>query len=293
MGSQRILVTGTNSGFGLLMVRTLASKGHTVFAAMRGVDGKNKGAATELRAWADANKAKVTILEADVTSTDSVEKAVKQALESGPLDVVVNNAGVATVGHNETVTPEQLAQLFDVNVVGPQRVCRAVLPSMRSAKKGLLIHISSELARIPLPFMGAYSASKAALDALAETYRYELAGVGVESVIVQPGAFPTEFGQKGMFGQDASRAQGYGPTADGPQQMFKSLGEMMTGPNAPKPQIVADAVAALVEMPAGKRPLRTTVDPTPMKQGVDVINSTADGVIRQTLSAWGMGPMLG
>jgi NAD(P)-dependent dehydrogenase (short-subunit alcohol dehydrogenase family) len=276
----------------LLIVKTLAKKGHTVFATMRGVGGKNAGAANELRSWAESEKVKVHTLELDVTNQGSVDRAIKQALDTaGHLDVVVNNAGLGAASHTETFTPEQATALFDVNVVGIQRVNRAVLPSMRERHSGLLIHISSGLGRFVIPCLGLYGATKFAVESLAETYRYELAPTGVDSVIVQPGAFGTDFGKNSLQPADAGRAAGYGEGANLTQMLFANMSKMFEGPNAPNPQLVADAVAKLIDTPVGQRPLRTVVAPT-QAQGIEACNQVAAQVQQTTFEHMGLKHLL-
>jgi NAD(P)-dependent dehydrogenase (short-subunit alcohol dehydrogenase family) len=288
-----VLITGTSSGFGKLTAHTLAKQGHTVFASMRGASAKNAAPAAELRAWAEREGVKLHVVELDVTDQASVDAAVKQILSTaGHIDVVVNNAGYGLVGHEETFSPEQAQALFDVNVFGVQRVNRAVLPSMREKGKGLLIHISSGLGRVVLPCMGIYGASKFALEALAESYRYELAPTGVDSVIVQPGAFGTEFSNSLLQAANPERAAGYGAAAKLQEQMFAGIGAMLSGPNAPSPQLVADAVAKLIETPIGQRPLRTVVDPL-TGQSTEAINSVAAQIQSVTLESMGIKAFLG
>jgi NAD(P)-dependent dehydrogenase (short-subunit alcohol dehydrogenase family) len=114
----------------------------------------------------------------DVTDDQSVQSAVEKATEEmGSIDVVINNAGIGVIGMQEHFTPDDFQKLFDINVVGVQRVNRAVLPQMREKGSGLLIHVSSLLGRMTLPFYGPYNASKWALEALAENYRVELSGL--------------------------------------------------------------------------------------------------------------------
>jgi NAD(P)-dependent dehydrogenase (short-subunit alcohol dehydrogenase family) len=253
----QILVTGSNSGFGRLTSLALARKGHTVFATMREPAAKNQAAAADLRGIADQEKLALRVLELDVTETASVDNAIAAA---GPLDVVVNNAGYAINGLAETATPDQYLRELDTNVVGPHRVNRAVLPGMRERRAGLIIQVSSGLGRILLPFVGIYASTKWAVEALAETYRAELKPTGVEMTIVQPGAFPTSFTQASIEGADKARAAGYGPLADGMSRMNAFLEQLFAIPDGPNPQEVADAIVALVETPAGKRPPRVVVD---------------------------------
>lgn len=287
-----VLITGSNSGFGRLTAHTLARKGYTVYASMRGVDGKNAEAARAARAWAEAEKVALHVVELDVTSDTSVDHAVQHVLATtGRIDVVVNNAGVSSWGLVESFTPAQLQSLFDINVFGVQRVNRAVLPSMREQRSGLLVHVTSAVGRLILPVMSPYSASKWALEALAETYRYELAAVGVDSVIVQPGAFPTEIGAKLALPAEPDRAKGYGPSADLPQRLLALMQPIFDVPNPPDPQDVADTITALIEMPPGTRPLRTVVDPL-WGDGPRAINGVADQVMTGALQGMGMGDLL-
>ena len=198
--SQNIIVTGTNSGFGRLIAQTLASKGHQVFATMRDIAGRNAAVAAELTA---AGEGRIHVVEMSPGNDSSVEQAVAAVLaQAGHIDVLVNNAGFATAGLAETLTSEQLLEQFNINVVGPHRTMRAVVPSMRARGKGLIIQISSGLGRIVFPLMGTYCSSKFALEALSESYRYELKPVGVEVSILQPGAFPTELAQHMMAGAE-------------------------------------------------------------------------------------------
>ena len=186
--ANKILITGSNGGFGKLTVETLLKAGHHVAASMRGIDGKNKDAANALRASG------AVVVEIDVTSDESVNKGVKEAIDQlDGLDVVINNAGVGVSGMQEHFTIDDWQKLFDVNVYGVQRINRAVLPHLRNQGSGLIIYISSLLGRMALPFYGPYNASKWALEALAENYRIELSGFGIENVIVEPGGFETTF----------------------------------------------------------------------------------------------------
>lgn len=261
MSHQNILVTGTNSGFGKLIVHSLARKGHTVFATMRDAAGRNRGVADEYQALAAKEGLKIHVLDMELTSDESVNAAVRKALDQAShLDVVVNNAGFGLLGLEETITSAQLIEQFDINVVAPHRVLRAVLPSMRSRGKGFLIHVSSGLGRLVVPFMGAYCASKFALEALAESYSYELSPLGIETTIVQPGPFPTGIINRMPGAADLERVKSYGPMADAPQQFMAGFEQMFDSPNPPVPQDVADAILELVESPAGSRPLRVVVD---------------------------------
>jgi NAD(P)-dependent dehydrogenase (short-subunit alcohol dehydrogenase family) len=284
---KKIILTGASGGFGRLTVTTLLGKGHSVAAAMRDPSGKNREVADAL------TRAGAHVIEMDVTDDSSVINGMENALEwSGGIDVVVNNAGVGVLGFQETFTSKDWKRLFDINVFGVQRVNRAILPHMRSRHAGLLIHISSLLGRMVLPFFGAYCASKAALEALADGYRIELSSWGIESVIVEPGAYGTGFEKHLMRPSDDERRKDYGPMADDPEQRIESFGKIFEGPQAPNPQLVADAIAGLVEMPRGERPFRTTVDRMGMGQAIDPYNKSIEEIQRNIYAAFGMGELL-
>jgi len=131
-----ILITGTSSGFGKLISETLAKKGHTVFASMRDINGRNAEKSKALADWAAKEDVKLEIVELDVTNDDSVNKAIADVTAKGKLDVIVNNAGSGISGNLEAQTVEDLQKQFDVNFFGPHRVAKAVIPHMRENKLG-------------------------------------------------------------------------------------------------------------------------------------------------------------
>jgi NAD(P)-dependent dehydrogenase (short-subunit alcohol dehydrogenase family) len=285
-----VLITGSSGGFGRLITETLAGEGHTVYASMRGVAGRNEKAAGELRAL--QKRGKIHVVELDVSSQDSADAAVKGILDQGgSIDVVVNNAGLGSIGLDEVFTAEQMHAVFDVNVFGVQRVNRAVLPSMRARGSGLLLHISSGLGRYTMPCLGVYGASKFALEALAETYRYELVATGVDSVIVQPGPFGTDFTAKSLQPSDSARFDGYGEGTKIMDRMNAAFADTFSGPSAPNPQLVADAVLLLIETPVGQRPLRTVVDPM-LGQATETVNRAASRIQARSFAAIGMTDLL-
>ena len=256
-----ILITGTSSGFGRKAVETLAAKGHTVVASMRGVSGKNAEAAKSIESWAKDNSTKVFVVELDVADSVSVDKGVAEAIDkAGGLDVVVNNAGIANMGVQEAFSIEQVKQVFDVNTFGPMRVTNAVLPHLREKKAGLIINISSIVAQFAFPYMGIYCASKAALEVLSDDYNASLQGSGVESVVLEPGAYPTEiYGKVNQPDNGDEVMPGYpgaAETLEGLGKGFQTLFET----KKPNPQDVVDGLVKLIELPAGKRPARTVVD---------------------------------
>ena len=142
--AETVLVTGSNSGFGRLIVETLARQGYIVFAGMRATSGRNAPAAAELLSLAEREQLAMHIVELDVTDDVSVEQAITAVIAAtGRLDVVVNNAGVSFSGPLEAFTPEQVRQQFETNVFGVLRVNRAALPQMRQQGSGLLLQMGS------------------------------------------------------------------------------------------------------------------------------------------------------
>jgi NAD(P)-dependent dehydrogenase (short-subunit alcohol dehydrogenase family) len=293
--AKKILVTGAAAGFGSLITRSLVAAGHTVFASMRDPQGRNRPKAEALEAFARGKAGALHVLELDVASETSVDAAVRKAVGiGGGLDVVVNNAGV---GHGlgtyaEAVSMEQFQRSFDINVFGVQRVTRAALPALRKSGRALIVNISSVMGRVVLPYSATYTATKYAVEGLSESYRYELSGVGVEVVIVEPGGFPTEFFSSMEGPADAERLAGYGPLADVPAKLYGGFGEMIHGANAPDPQAVADAVLRVVDLPSGTRPLRVVVDPLMGGAAPEAVNKTGTGVQADLFEAMGQKDLL-
>lgn len=288
-----ILITGAGSGFGLLTTQTLLSSGYEVVATMRDVEGRNAPVAEEIRASAANGPGTVHLLELDVTDDASVEAAVTSALDlTNGLDVVINNAGIGVGGLAEAFTVDQYRQIFDINVLGVQRVNRAVLPSLRKAGQGLLIHVSSVMGRVVLPFSAPYTASKWALEGLVESYRYELSSTGVDVAIVEPGGFGTGFGGRMLSPADTETVADYGAVADIPERMWGGFMEHLQSDEAPDPQEVADAIQRLIETPAGERPLRVVVDPMTGGEAPRALNQASDAIQREILEGLGMPGLL-
>jgi NAD(P)-dependent dehydrogenase (short-subunit alcohol dehydrogenase family) len=255
---QIVLVTGCSSGFGELIAKTSARAGHRVFATMRNVGDRNSQAKRNLEASGQAENVRLSVVEMDVCETASVQGAVEGIFrEAGRIDVVVNNAGIAAGGPIEAFDIEQMQDLFNVNVFGPLRVDKAVLPQMRERRSGLLIHVTSTLGRVLPRTGGLYPASKWAAEGLAESLHYQLKPFGVEAVILEPGSFPTPAVLKGLMPNDARVAEAYAATS----QPARRAQEVSPDYTPPDPQEVADAVLKLIETPSGRRPLRTVVGP--------------------------------
>jgi len=285
--SKKIFITGASGGFGALTVESLLKDGHKVVGTMRATAGRNKDVAERL------TQAGAQIVEMDVTDDKSVEQAVQNAIgKMGGLDVVINNAGVGVLGMQEHFTPDDLKLLFDINVFGVQRVNRAALPHLRKKESGLLIHVSSLLGRMSLPFYGPYNASKWALEALAENYRTELSGFGIESIIVEPGGYPTSFMSNLLRPSDQDRSESYGPFMEAPNAMFQSFEQALEHNTEQRPEKVAEAIARLVKLPVGEKPLRTVVDSMGMGDHIGPYNDNLDQITHGIYSAFGIDGML-
>jgi len=282
--AKTILITGASSGFGRLTAETLSCSGHKVFAGFRSTDGAKKQVADELRGK------NIEILKLDVTDQGRVDSAIAQLLgkSNNQLDVVVNNAGMASAGISEAFTPEQARELFDVNVFGVQRIIRATLPVLRAKRAGLVINVGSILGRITLPFFGLYGASKYAVEAISESYRYELSQFGVDVVLVQPSAYPTNMYAAAQQPANGELAQSYGEVAEIPGKILKRFVSLFQGENAPNPQDVATAIEKIVSTPAGSRPDRVVVG---LPFGSDAVNNAVAPIQRGVIENLGLGDL--
>lgn len=259
------LVTGASSGFGQMIARDLAAAGYTAYASMRGTKGKNAQIVRETEDHARTAGIDLRTIELDVQDNASIRAAIDTIMAAhGQIDILVHNAGHMVYGPSEAFTAEQLEQLYDINVLGTQRVNRAALPHMRAARSGLLVWISSSSVAggVP-PLLGPYFAAKAGMDALAVCYAKELAPFGIETAIVVPGAFTTGTNHFAHAGHpaDATVAADYAAAypAGFLARMEKDLAD--TVPADADPGAVGRAVVDIVKAPVGQRPLRTIVDP--------------------------------
>ena len=278
--SKTVLITGSSTGFGRDTAETLARAGHTVFASMRNPQAQNRDHAQALR------KNGIEIIELDVSSDTSVERAVKEVLaRTHRIDVLVNNAGIASAGVTEAFTPDQAKVVFNTNVVGLLRTSRSVLPAMRQQGDGLIINIGSILGRVTFPFFGIYGASKFAVEALTDSLRYEVSQLGIDVVLVQPSAFPTPMYTTIQQPADSDRAAAYGAVGEIPGAMFQHFMTAFRAPNAPNPHDVAEAIAKLVAQPKGSRPARTVVG---VAFGSDIVNEQTAPVQAHVVETLGL-----
>lgn len=261
-----ILVTGASSGFGLLSAQSLARAGHTVYASMRETSGRNAPQVAAVNSWAKEHGVELRTVELDVSDDASVMSGVETVVaQTGRIDVIVHNAGHMVFGPAEAFTPEQYAQLYDINVLSTQRVNRAALPHLREQGRGLLVWVSSSSARGGTPpFLAPYFAAKAAMDSLAVSYAAEVARWGIETSIVVPGAFTKGTNHFAHAGSPAdtvvAAAYESGPYAGVADQALKGLAALE--PADADAGAVAVAIADLVNLPFGRRPYRVFIDPS-------------------------------
>jgi NAD(P)-dependent dehydrogenase (short-subunit alcohol dehydrogenase family) len=276
-----VLITGASTGFGRDTAETLARAGHTVFASMRDLQTKNRKHAQALR------KQGIEVVELDVSSDASVDRAVKDVLAlTSHIDVLINNAGIASAGVTEAFTPDQAKIVLNTNVVGLLRTIRAVLPAMRGQGDGLIINIGSILGRVTFPFFGIYGASKFAVEALTDSLRYEVSQLGIDVALIQPSAYPTPMYASVQQPADANRAAAYGPVGEIPGAMFKHFMTTFQAADAPNPHDIAEAIAELIALPKGSRPARTVVGAA---FGSDTVNEQTAQVQAHVVETLGLG----
>jgi NAD(P)-dependent dehydrogenase (short-subunit alcohol dehydrogenase family) len=289
-----IVVTGASSGFGALAARALGRAGHTVYASMRETKGRNAPQVNEVEKYAAEHGVDLRPIELDVSSQKSCDAAIQEIIsKNGRLDVLVHNAGHMVFGPAEAFTPEQLAELYDVNVLSTQRVNRASLPQLRKQRKGLVVWVSSSSAAGGTPpYLAPYFAAKAGMDALAVVYARELTRWGIETSIIVPGAFTggtNHFAHAGSP-DDKARISEYeaGPYAGFAKQVLDGFASIV--PADADVSAVADAIVRVVDAPFGKRPFRVHIDPT--QDGAEVVNAVSDRVRAELLRRIGLGDLL-
>ncbi|SHN54372.1 SDR family oxidoreductase [Erythrobacter sanguineus] len=253
-----VLITGCSSGFGRLTAELLARQGARVFATMRNLP---RPEADELRALAVAESLDLHVIAIDVTADDQIAAGVAEAeqINGGPIDVLVNNAGIGITSPVEVQDMEATRLIFETNVFGPHRMARAVLPGMRAKGAGQIIQISSQLGRVIVPYSGHYSATKFALEAMSEQLAYELVPHKIDVSIIEPGGYPTKVwvNRNAYSGELKDRAEAV-HTEGYPQQVARMGMEDGSGRSA-DPADVARAIGGLIAQPPGTRPLRLPV----------------------------------
>ncbi|WP_425416981.1 SDR family NAD(P)-dependent oxidoreductase [Oricola indica] len=284
---KNIFITGIAGGFGKPTALALLERGYAVAGSIRSRGGKKAATVAELEA------AGARIVEMDVTDTASTERGVSDAISQlGGLDILFNNAGIGSYGIQELMSPEDMTRVFDVNVMGVQRVMRAALPHLRAKRRGTVIYTSSLIGRIATPFYGTYSASKWALEAVVECYRTELSGFGIESCLIEPGAMPTAFFDGMVTPNDPAREAEYGEFAAVPAMSSNGLAQMLDATPDQRPERIAEAVVALLDRPFGEKPFRTVVDFVGVGPEIERYNDVLHDVTRKVLTNFGIEQML-
>jgi short-subunit dehydrogenase len=281
---KKILITGCSTGFGFDAARYLAEKGHHVFATMRDIQNKNAAPASSLRTFASEQGLNMEVYEMDVTSDESVNKAVDQM---PVIDVLINNAGLGYGGPVEAFSSGQCLAQLDLNIVGTIRVTKAVLPGMRQQKSGLIIQVGSTAGRGAFPGFGIYHASKWGLEGLSEAMRYELAPLGIDVSIVEPGPFSTNFLGNLVAPENAEVAASYGHVGEFAQSFSTQVMQMFDDKDAPTdPMIVVHDFEKLIDAAPGKRPLRII---SGLDFGLQAINDATEPIRQGMLANMGIG----
>ncbi|MCR2833914.1 SDR family oxidoreductase [Parerythrobacter lacustris] len=289
LAGKAILITGCSSGFGRFGAEHYARLGAKVFATMRGLP---RPEAEELRQLASDAKLDIHVLELDVLDEAQCNAAVAEAerINGGPLDVLVNNAGIGITSPVEVQDMAATQLIFDTNVFGCHRMARAVLPGMRGQKSGMIFQISSQLGRVIVPYSGHYSATKFALEAMGEQLAYELVPHGIEVTIIEPGGYPTEVWVNRNAYTAALKDRADEKHTDGYPQQMASMGSEDGSGRTADPMDVPRAIARTIAMPAGTRPLRLPVSGGPVPQMA--INKVTAETQVGWLGSTGYGPLI-
>lgn len=273
LSGKSVLITGASSGFGRLTALAAARAGARVFATMRNHAYGRRSEALELNDIARTENLLITTMQLDVTVPGEVTTAVADAQHAagGALSAVVNNAGIGLSGPVELTDEQGMHDIFDTNLFGYMRVARAALPAMRAARSGIILNVSSQLGRLVIPGVGAYSGTKFAVEAMFEALAYELAPFGVEVCIIQPGGYPTNIWASGQRYSQAmiDRASEEARTAYA--AFIAGSASRFAGGGTTDPNDVARAIVEVIALPEGRRPLRRPVHPN--TRATDALNA--------------------
>jgi hypothetical protein len=247
-----VLITGCSSGVGRATAEAFLEDDWKVYATARNP--------ADIETLGEREHCDLNTL--DVTDRDDIERVVSRMMErDGRIDALVNNAGYGQHGPLEDVPDDLLHRQFDVNVYGPHRLARAVLPHMRGAEDGTIVNVSSVAGRVAAPGMGAYAGSKHALEGMSDALRAEVGPFGVDVVVVQPGPVETSFRDRVEdeldaggrtdayesvyeFQEDVSLIGGEGPFAIPPEEVAAAILEAAVSPD-PEPRYAVGRFAKL------------------------------------------------
>ncbi|MEU3403330.1 oxidoreductase [Streptomyces sp. NPDC006670] len=269
LGAGRVwLITGASSGFGRTLAEAALAAGDTVVATAR-----RPAALDDLAA---AHPERLVPVAADATDTARAEQVVAEAVDRfGRIDVLVNNAGRGLIGAVEETSEAELRDLMELHFFGPAALIRAVLPHMRERKSGAIVQMSSMGGRLSFPGVGAYSATKFALEGLTEALRGEVAPFGIRTLIVEPGAFRTGFAGGAALQQSAGVLPAYADTVGAVRSgLPDSDGKQPGDP-------VKAAAAILAALDAPETPLRLALG----NDALDAILAHADAA-REEARTW-------
>ena len=284
-----ILITGCSSGFGRLGAEHYARLGAKVFATMRNLP---RPEAAELEALAKAEKLDITVLEIDITNDEQVTAGVNAAIKSagGKLDVLINNAGMSIAGPIEAQDMEATQLIFDTNVLGAQRMAKAVLPSMRANKSGYIFNITSQLGRVMIPGFGQYSPTKFALEAMSEQMAYEVASHGIDVTIIQPGGYPTKIWSNQNKPSGELKARLSEDIISAYPQFTAGMGKREASSSTSDSMDIPHAIAGAIATPKAKRPLRIALHPVARPQ--EAINKVSAQMQIAMLGESPLGPVV-
>jgi len=236
------VITGCSSGFGLLTAVELARRGWRVVATMRNT---SKRARLDEAAARAAITARVDVRPLDIANMESITESTAEIVRDyGRIDALINNAGFAMAGFIEDLSLEELRRQFDTNFFGHVAVTKALLPTIRQQRSGHIILMSSISGLIGFPAMGAYSASKYALEGFGETLRLEMNPLGIRVVLVEPGAFETDIWEQNVKLAEAARQH------DSPnRERGLRMRERIRQTKKADPTVVSRVVANICETP--------------------------------------------
>lgn len=284
-----VLITGCSSGFGRVGALLYAQLGAKVIATMRNLP---RPEAESLAAEAAKEKLDLHIVEIDVTDDASVASGTARALDlaGGRIDTLINNAGIGITGPVEVQDMEATKLIFDTNVLGIQRMLRALLPQMREGKGGQVFNISSQLGRVIVPGGGHYSATKFAVEALSEQMAYELVPHGIDVTIIQPGGYPTKVWVNRNAYTGALKERSDPALLAAYDPFTRGMGTEDGSGRSADPADVPRAIAEIMAMPPGQRPLRRAVHPGAKPQ--EPINRVSAEVQLAWLGGGRLGPLV-
>jgi short-subunit dehydrogenase len=234
--SRPVLITGCSTGIGRATAERLADEGWNVHATARRPESIE-----------DLQKRGCKTHALDVTEESSMESAVAEVAQDGPIGALVNNAGYSQSGAIETIPMESVRRQFETNVFGLMRMCQLVLPGMRGAGSGRIVNLSSMGGKLTFPGGGVYHATKHAVEALSDALRFEVREFGVDVVVIEPGLIVTEFGETAAG--SLAEVDEHGPYAKFNAEVARVTANAYTGPMArlgAGPEAVAKKISRAV-----------------------------------------------